>query len=177
MKIRNILVHRCDGFEDCGNQGADEIDCKIVRTPPFYNSHLIPSPDSQNPVRVNISIMVKDFFNVDESNNKIRVNYRYNLTWRDSRLKFENLRDDMRQNLLKTSEVEKIWRPSIFIFEMDLFFQDNFAEPTYLVRKDAEVFETAPASDLNNAKLYSWEHGTLFKRETKRLEKYFEPGY
>ena len=43
----------------------------------------------------------------------IRVMLKLNMTWKDRRLEYLNLRDDIYQNILPDDEKENVWIPTI----------------------------------------------------------------
>ena len=88
------LEERCNGVPDC-NDKSDEVSCTVSEMDPSYNKFLSPPPQmAKKKVEAQISITIQslDSFEIIES--RFKVEFEVNLRWFDTRLTFNNLRED-----------------------------------------------------------------------------------
>ena len=157
---------RCNGVVECIFSGSDEIGCNNVQFPNFYASSFSPIDDGMTVV--NVSVKVLSILAIDEDKNKIRVEYKLSLFWKDSRLQFYNLKNEAARNKLTADEVTKIWKPVTAIKDIDLSFRDINEEPSYLAIKHENSSKLLATSMLNNAIVYGGDQVVLEKKETLR---------
>lgn len=130
------LIHRCDLKYDC-RDNSDELDCQLVSFPDGYQKHLPP----RNPVNplagldITFSLIV-EFLEVTTLAMAMEVSYRLQLTWVDSRLHYQNLKENEAMNVLAKSTMNNLWIPQVsFINTMDNQHTINDDDTVILVRR------------------------------------------
>ena len=70
---------------------------------------------------------------------------RINVTWRDRRVEYLNLRDDIYQNLVPDDELENIWIPEVGFYNAKTGRLDKDEHFALMVRRDSppEPFDTS----------------------------------
>ena len=63
-----------------------------------------------------LSIDVVKVLNLEEVDESMVLKYRMTLKWKDSRLKFRNLKKENYLNTLSTDEAGKIWYPKVIFY-------------------------------------------------------------
>ena len=157
---------RCNGTVECIG-GNDEINCWITEVPESYNSLLTPPSDSGQS-QVNVSVRVYDILDLDEDENKIRFKFKIYLFWRDTRLRFSNLRKEKLRNILSSLEFNKIWKPSLAIKDTNILFREINEPPSVIVRKESSHSQAAPNSVLLNSFIFDGEQSILQYKEMIR---------
>ena len=110
------LEERCNGVPDCKDK-TDEVSCTVSTMDSSYNKFLSPPPQNKSSkveVMIGITIQSLDSFEIIES--RFKVEFEVNLRWYDSRLSFNNLREDKGTNSMGPDEKISIWFPSFVFF-------------------------------------------------------------
>ena len=74
-----------------------------------------------------LSIDVVKVLNLEEVDESMVLKYRMTLKWKDSRVKFRNLKKENYLNTLSTDEAGKIWYPKV------IFYNTRDSEETKVV--------------------------------------------
>ena len=69
-----------------------------------------------------VSLKVFDIVDLDELHMSYTVNFRIQLKWFDSRIIFRNLKPTDWENKLDSSEIEKIWTPTLYIKDSNIVY-------------------------------------------------------
>ncbi|XP_071522701.1 uncharacterized protein [Panulirus ornatus] len=108
------LQRRCDMREDCPDQ-SDEAQCKLVVIPPGYRPTLPPpSPTYTQPLPIRFSVNLVAFPSILTNDLTFVTRLQLLLAWKDSRLRYLNLKKDSSLNLLSPNTVLSIWTPRVF---------------------------------------------------------------
>ena len=83
---------------------------KIV--PPFHRD----SSGAIIPVIVGVSLRILSVMNLNENNNKLDFQFEIILEWRDSRITYNNLKNESFLNALTQENIESIWLP-LLVYE------------------------------------------------------------
>ncbi|XP_023338843.1 uncharacterized protein LOC111709412 [Eurytemora carolleeae] len=108
------MEKRCDLVSDCLDI-SDEKNCKIVVMD--ATKYLQDKPPEAAPgektVTVSVSVNVFEILKVDEVGGIFETQHEIQLSWRDSRLSFYNLKQESFMNKLVSQEKNSIWVPSV----------------------------------------------------------------
>ena len=66
--------------------------------------------------KIHLSINVIEVLDLNEVDSAMVLQYRMTLRWRDSRVKFRNLKKENFLNTVGTSDAEKIWYPQVVFY-------------------------------------------------------------
>ena len=104
---------RCNTVADCDDQ-TDEQNCNIVDPPDSYLKHIPPVnfKSFKKPLPLNVSFIIERFVNVLDYKHTVDIELKVSITWQDSRLTFNNLRENSGSNTLEENEIESIWKPT-----------------------------------------------------------------
>ncbi|XP_071544757.1 uncharacterized protein [Panulirus ornatus] len=108
------LSQRCDLRVDCRDQ-SDESSCSVVDVPPGYSITIPPPPPTRGeplPVALNLNLIA--FPSIITQDLTLVASFKLSLRWRDVRLNFLDLKDDLSLNLLSAKSVEAVWSPRVF---------------------------------------------------------------
>ncbi|KAF2363407.1 Low-density lipoprotein (LDL) receptor class A repeat [Trinorchestia longiramus] len=104
---------RCDAIANCEDQ-TDELNCDLVDPPKGYLKHVTPinHVDWQLPLPLNVTVTIKRFTNIIDYKHIVDLEVAINLKWQDSRLIFNNLKNNIKRNSLRDDELDSIWKPT-----------------------------------------------------------------
>ena len=109
--------NRCDSSLDCVDH-SDEKNCQVVTFPFQHNVEHPPAPitvkrfptlEAKYFTKVYISMELFTLFDINEVTSEISMIFKISLKWRDPRLKFLYLKDDIEKNVID----KNIWIPEI----------------------------------------------------------------
>ena len=103
---------RCDQELDCDDAPvlSDEANCQLVSVPQGYSKITAPTFDN-TPVNVDVSINLINILDVNILSNNIAFKFKIETSWVDSRLQFNNLKENYLDNLLLATDWSTIWVP------------------------------------------------------------------
>ena len=121
------ILARCDNTNDCRDK-SDEADCARVKMVPSYQKFIVPSPTSAEGKKldVNVVLHLETIMDIDEVEGHFQVQFYLIMKWFESRLRFNNLKDDISLNSFLPRENRAIWVP-------ELVFENTEEKPRTLV--------------------------------------------
>ncbi len=113
--------HRCDDKFDCVD-ASDEVNCSKVTVGETYRNE-VPAPalngDYDAALRIVLDVRVISLLSFDESASATAIQFQIYLTWRDTRLMFNNLKNETHLNFLDSEDAKKIWYPKLIFYNTD----------------------------------------------------------
>ena len=104
---------------------SDEKGCKLItlKDEEGYNKNIAPidsGPDgSIIPADVSISIVLMKVVEIEEVDHSIHLQFQISLSWRENRVKYQNLKKEVSLNSLSEEDIKTIWLPLIFYDNTD----------------------------------------------------------
>ncbi|XP_069184716.1 uncharacterized protein [Procambarus clarkii] len=108
------LAARCDAKSDCGDE-TDEDSCSILQVPAGYPSFKPPKnlEDPSQPLQPYLRFQFLRFLKIEDVEETINLEFVVYIMWKDSRLTYMNLRDNIYANKLPEKETDRIWKPKL----------------------------------------------------------------
>lgn len=133
---------RCNSEDDCLDL-SDEAGCTLIELPRSYREERPPeSPAPGRPVELDAAVEILRFVTISDVNRLVRLELNVEITWKDPRLRFLNLKDVLEWNKLSEKEAAKIWRPK-------LEFPNVFDGNVRLLREGVYVRKTGKQEDVD----------------------------
>ncbi|XP_071549664.1 uncharacterized protein [Panulirus ornatus] len=103
---------RCDRRPDCLDE-SDEQECQLVHRPVGYH-HSLPPPSqiTGSPLSVGLKLKIVSL-SLSDKDSYLEVTYHLNITWRDLRLRFHNLKSASRLNQVPVTDHGSVWTPTL----------------------------------------------------------------
>ena len=114
------MERRCDqvtGEEPNCRDESDENGCQLVVLKNNYNKNIPPIGSAKDgtviPVDVSISITLMKVVEIEEVDHSIHLQFQISLSWKENRVKYQNLKKETSLNTLTEENIETIWLPLI----------------------------------------------------------------
>ena len=110
------MEQRCNNLHDCTDL-SDEKGCNLLTLIEGYNK-IVPPFDMKTsgtiiPVSVGVSLRLLALMNIDENENTMDLQFEIILDWKDSRISYSNLKNEVYLNALPKENIESIWLPLV----------------------------------------------------------------
>ena len=167
----------CVQVPDCSDE-SDEKDCKVIVLKDGYNKNIPPIARAKDgsaiPAKVNISITLMKVVEVEESDHSIHLQFQISLSWKENRVKYQNLKKQTSLNAVTNDDIQTIWLPLIVFDNTDqkevtrvgmewewatdvtVTREGNFTRSGVEEVDEAEIFEGAE-NRLTMKQTYTWE--------------------
>ena len=110
------MVERCNQVPDCRDE-SDENGCQLIVFKNNYNKNIPPigrtAGGGSVPAEVKISINLMKVVEIEERDHSIHLQFEINLQWREDRVKYQNLKDEVSLNALSERDIRTLWLPRI----------------------------------------------------------------
>jgi len=110
------LNERCNGIADCID-GTDEENCDILSfDDKSYKSYYPPGIDTENSnetLPINVTFLIYAIEQLMEIEMRFKTKLTLALEWKDNRLTYYNLKDDVNSNLVGMTHRSSLWIPPL----------------------------------------------------------------
>ena len=114
------MERRCDqvtGKKPNCRDESDENGCQLIVFKSSYNKNIPPIGNAKDgsaiPADVSISITLMKVVEIEEVDHSIHLQFQISLTWKENRVKYQNLKKLTSLNALTPDDVNTIWLPLI----------------------------------------------------------------
>ncbi|ROT62898.1 putative neuronal pentraxin-1 isoform X2 [Penaeus vannamei] len=121
---------------------TDEAGCTLIELPRSYRRRGPPRARAGRPVELDAAVEILRFVTISDVNRLVRLELNVEITWKDPRLRFLNLKDVLEWNKLSEKEAAMIWRPK-------LEFPNVFDGNVRLLREGVYVRKTGKQEDVD----------------------------
>ena len=173
------MEKRCDQVTNCRDK-SDEKECKLIIFEDGYNKNIPPTGKTKDevviPARVSISISLMKVVEIEETDHSIHLQFQITLSWKENRVKYQNLKRETSLNALADDDISRIWLPLIVYDNTDQKrmtrlgmdwewvtmvtvsrdLANNFSRSGLDQVDEAEIFEGAEHK-LTMEQMYTWE--------------------
>lgn len=147
---------RCDGRSDC-EDNSDEIQCNVLNINSNSYSKDISPPENNGEglLDIDVKLDLKNIFKIDEVDRRLHVAFGLELYWYDSRLTFNNLKQELNLNVLTSEQIQQIWIPQLIFVNTQKESKTTIDEATVRVYFDSnQTYELAPMTSNENIFLF-----------------------
>ena len=150
------ILLRCDNIPHCRDK-SDEADCERVKMQSSYQKYIVPSPnnDEDDKLEVDIVIKVETIMDIDEVEGHFQVQFYLTMKWFESRLIFNNLKDDISLNNFLPSENQAIWVPQLIFENTNVKPRTRADDLTSIKVKKLGQFVPSDISETQNTQYFS----------------------
>ena len=173
------MEERCNQVPDCRDK-SDERQCQIIVLEGGYNKNIPPIKRAKQgtaiPTIVSISITLMKVVEIEEVDHSIHLQFQISLSWKENRVRYQNLKKKTSLNALTENDIRAIWLPLMVYDNTDqkevtrLGMEWEWATLVSVTRNlnntfsrsgldqvdEAEIFEGAE-HNLTMEQMYTWE--------------------
>ena len=161
---------------------SDEKGCKLItlKDEEGYNKNIPPiesGPDgSVIPVDVKISIALMKVVEIEETDHSIHLQFQISLSWRENRVKYQNLKKEVSLNSLSEEDIKIIWLPLIFYDNTDQKASTRLGEygnGEWMTRVSVTRegnFNRSGIEEVDEAEIFEGDENSLTMNQTYTLE-------
>lgn len=173
---QELFLTRCDGKVDCTDT-SDEINCNVLNLDNSYNKVMwsflakykqksfdqdISPPTVSGLLKIDLSFYMDTVLSLDEIKEEFYISFTMMTQWYDSRLKFNNLKEQVDLNVLTPSQHNSIWTPNLIFYNTKSKIKSSLQDATIRVLlNDNFTFEKADMTSSNNVYLFKGSENKL----------------
>ena len=164
------IKQRCNGRYECLDQ-SDETNCSTAIIQPSYKKFVPPlsSKDTEGPLVIDLYYFSLVILDIIDTRSLMTIQFGLFSKWRDSRVKFVNLKENMNTTLIG-DDASKLWTPTYTMYKTtevnmieDYSFQELFVKP------DVPGLES-DITDVEKRILFKGSEVDIFKRQWFRSD-------
>ena len=171
------MEERCNQIPDCRDK-SDENYCRLIVLEPGYNKDIPPiernRDGSAKPADVSISITLMKVVEIEEVDRSIHLQFQIPLTWRDNRVKYQNLKKQTSLNALTADDVNTIWLPLIVYDNTDqkevTRLGENWEWVTDVTVTREGKFTRSGLQEMDEAEIFEGAENSLTMKQTYTKE-------
>ena len=169
------MEERCDQTPQCRDE-SDEENCKTLLLQHGYNKEVPPTVVAGKKIRekkpfpVRVALTLQKVIDIGENDHSISLKFKISLMWCENRVTYQNLKIDPTRNLLRQSEVKRLWLPLVIYWNTD-------QEETTRLGKDWEwateilvqregTLTRSPLTELDEAEIFQGAENSLRMEQT-----------
>ena len=178
---------------DCRDK-SDEDGCKLIVFENNYNKNIPPigkrktSDDRATPANVSISITLMKVVDIEETDHSIDLQFQISMSWKENRVKYQNLKKETSLNALTDDDIKTIWLPLIvydntdqkevtrlgvdweWMTKVTITREGNFSRSGIEELDEVEIFE-GNENSLTMNQTYTWEFQCTYKLQRYPFDK------
>ena len=157
---------------------SDEAGCQLIFFKNNYNKNIPPIGSAKGgtviPVNVNISITLMKVVEIEEVDHSIHLQFQIHMMWKENRVRYQNLKDEVSLNALTLYEIEELWLPLVIYDNTDQKESTRLGAPWEWLTRVAVVregnFTRSGIQDVDEAEIFEGSGNNLTMTQTYTLE-------
>jgi hypothetical protein len=161
------LDSRCDQRKDCLD-GSDELDCSLLKLnrATYIKDYLPPAANPTDRLNIQLTVDILRFLKIEETDFVSSIQFQLHMKWRDTRISFTHLTNDIERNILTEDEKFSIWTPSVVFHNTeDKFISSTNSKTTIIIEKQND-FILSPSSQAWKSKMYKGAENDIHYYDT-----------
>ena len=180
-----------DRWERNCRDKSDETGCQLIIFENNYKREIPPIEMAEDgqviPTKVNISITLMKVVEIEEVDHSIHLQFQISLSWKENRVRYQNLKKQTSLNALTMDNIFRIWLPLIVYENTDqkevtrigmewewatdvtVTREGNFTRSGIEEVDEAEIFEGAE-NRLTMKQTYTWEFQCKYQLQRYPLD-------
>ena len=171
------IEERCNQVPDCRDK-SDENECNLIMLESNYNKNIPPirrgKDGSAVPADVSISITLMKVVEIEEVDHSIHLQFQIHMMWKENRVRYQNLKDEVSLNALTLYEIEELWLPLVIYDNTDQKESTRLGAPWEWLTRVAVVregnFTRSGIQDVDEAEIFEGSGNNLTMTQTYTLE-------
>ena len=175
------MERRCDqvtGKEPNCRDESDENGCQLIVFKSNYNKNIPPIGNAKDgspvPADVSISITLMKVVEIEEVDHSIHLQFQISLSWKENRVKYQNLKKLTSLNALTADDVNTIWLPLIVYDNTDqkevTRLGENWEWATDVTVTREGKFTRSGLQEMDEAEIFKGAENSLTMNQTYTWE-------
>ena len=172
------MEERCNQVPDCRDK-SDETGCRITDLKNGYNMNIPPVDRAKDgsavPANVSISLTLMKVVDIDERDHSIQLQFQIRLTWKENRVKYQNLKKKTSLNALTDKEIKELWLPLVIYDNTDQKDSTRLGDGNWEWSTRVSVvregnFTRSGIEEVDEAEVFEGSENTLMMTQTYTRE-------